>query len=216
MGKVWTYCALLKTKISQIINKNISFSARIMNSNIDQKAVVRNNCRIYGSSVGRYTYITRNGLIQNTQIGAFCSISENVNIGLPTHPLKMVSTSPVFLTGNNYLRKHFATHPHEDSEKTLIGNDVWIGADVKIKSGLTIGDGAVIGAGAVVTHDVPPYAVVGGIPAKIINYRFDNEIIQALLSAKWWEFDDVELEKFACNFDSVEKLISTINGDKLR
>lgn len=216
MGKARTYCELLKTKVIQIFNKNISFSSWIVNSQIDPKAVVRDHCRIYGSSIGRYTYITRNGLIQNTDIGAFCSISENVNIGLPTHPLQMVSTSPVFLSGNNYLRKNFAEHSHEDSEKTMVGNDVWIGADVKIKSGLTIGDGAVIGAGAVVTHDIPPYAIVGGIPAKIIKYRFEDEIIQQLLSSKWWELDDVALERCARSFDSAENYIGTMNGAKLR
>ncbi len=215
MRRILKYCSLIKTKLSQLFSKKISFSALIINSKIDKNAVVRNNCRIYRSSIGRFTYITRNSLIQNTDIGAFCSISENVNIGLPSHPIEMISTSPVFLSGTNYLKTNFYKHPHQDNHRTIIGNDVWIGADVKIKSGLTIGDGAVIGAGAVVTHDIPPYAVVGGIPAKIIKYRFDEDTIQFILSSQWWNLDETELRRCAHSFDSVENYIKIMNGDKL-
>jgi hypothetical protein len=69
----------------------------------------------------------------------------------------------------------------------IIGNDVWIGRNVIVMDGITIGDGAIIAAGATVTHDVPPYAIVGGVPAKIIRYRFSSEIIAALLETKWWD-----------------------------
>ena len=70
-----------------------------------------------------------------------------------------------------------------------IGNDVWIGEDAKILSGVTIGDGAVIGANSLVTKNVPPYAVVGGVPAKIIKYRFPENVISRLLQIKWWDWD---------------------------
>ena len=84
-------------------------------------------------------------------------------------------------------------------ESTIIGNDVWIGAKAIIRSGVTIGDGAVIGAGAVVTKDVPPYAIVAGVPAKIIRYRFDEELRKALLAAKWWDRDMTELRTLPFN-----------------
>ena len=82
---------------------------------------------------------------------------------------------------------------HEEfwqSEPIHIGNDVWIGDEVFVKNGVTIGDGAVLGARSVVTKDVPPYAIVAGVPAKIIRYRFDEPTRQELLRLKWWELDD--------------------------
>ena len=82
-----------------------------------------------------------------------------------------------------------------DKEKLEIGNDVWIAANVVITEGLKIGDGAVIGAGAVVTHDIPPYAIVGGVPAKVIRYRFTKEMIDELLKIKWWDFTEEQLQK---------------------
>lgn len=76
-----------------------------------------------------------------------------------------------------------------------IGNDVWVGEGAKINGGIQVGDGAVIAAGSVVTHDVPPYAIVAGVPAKIIKYRFDEPKIQELLTIKWWEWSEVEIER---------------------
>jgi acetyltransferase-like isoleucine patch superfamily enzyme len=78
---------------------------------------------------------------------------------------------------------------------TIIGNDVWIGNSVVIKGGVMIGDGAVVGAVAVVTHDVPAYAIVAGVPATIIKYRFDDEKIRRLLETKWWDWSDDEIRR---------------------
>ena len=84
-----------------------------------------------------------------------------------------------------------------EQPKTIIGNDVWIGDQCFIKAGVKVGDGAVIGAHAVVTHDVPPYAIVGGVPARVIRYRFDEETINSLLNSEWWNLNDKDLSVFA-------------------
>ena len=98
---------VFKNKINSLFNKKISFSSVIFGSKIDSTASIRQNVRLYHSKVGRYSYIGRNTLVQNAEIGAFCSISENCNIGMPSHPINFVSTSPVFLKGKNYLRINF-------------------------------------------------------------------------------------------------------------
>lgn len=91
----------------------------------------------------------------------------------------------------------------------VIGSDVWIGARAAILEGVTIGDGAVVAAGAVATKDVPPYAIVGGVPAKIIKYRFDEETIKKLLELKWWDKDMDWIVEHACMFEKVENLLNS-------
>ena len=95
----------------------------------------------------------------------------------------------------------------------VIGNDVWIGARATILSGVTVGDGAVIGAGALVAKDVPPYAIVGGVPARLIKYRFSSEIINELLEIKWWDWDSKKLTQNIDDFYlDVEEFIKKVRS----
>ena len=97
--------------------------------------------------------------------------------------------------------------------ETTIGNDVWIGEGVTIKGGVTIGDGAVLAMNACVTRDVPPYAIVGGVPAKIIRYRFDNNIIQGLLSIRWWDKPEDWIIEHAPDFCDITKFINNFRNE---
>ncbi len=122
------------------------------------------------------------------KIGKFCSIAENVTFMLGgEHRTDFVTTYPFSALMPS--ASHIKGHPATKGDIT-VGNDVWIAQGVRIMSGVTIGDGAVIGAGAVVTKSVPPYAIVGGVPARVIKYRFDKRKIKKLLAMRWWDFDD--------------------------
>ena len=145
------------------------------------------NCVISNSSMGRGTYCVNNVLISNSEIGAYTSIGSNVSIGLHSHPTRdYVSTFPGFhykWTATPYLNK---PNQFDVQKRTYIGSDVWIGNSVSIINGVVIGDGAIIGAGAIVNRNVPPYAIVGGVPARIIRYRFTKTQIERLLRIRWW------------------------------
>ena len=167
---------------------------------------------INASKIGRHTYVA-NSKITSAEIGAFCSIGPEVKIGgLGNHPTMWISTHPVFYSTLMQSGKTFATSDlFEELKHNKIGNDVWIGARALILDGVSIGDGAIIAAGAVVTKDVPPYAIVGGVPAKVIRYRFSEEVIAALIEWQWWSLPDVVLASLAkdfCKFDdwSIEKV----------
>ena len=97
-----------------------------------------------------------------------------------------------------------------DSRSAIIGNDVWMGEDVKILEGVRIGDGAIVATGAVVTKDVPPYAIVGGVPAKIIRYRFEEEQTAYLQQLQWWNKDTAWLEHHAQEFADIKELMKCV------
>ena len=138
--------------------------------------------KIKGSKVGAYTYFSANTDVENAIIGKFCSISDHCRIGMGGHNTNQLSTSPIFTEAHDATKfqwtdKNVNAAP---SKKAIVGNDVLIGSSVLVLGGVSIGNGAVVAAGAVVTKDVPPYAVVGGVPAKVIKYRFSQEIIDKL------------------------------------
>lgn len=162
-----------------------------------RKVIIQRFVKFRNSTLGDYSYIGYSSNINNSQIGMFCSISANVNIGLPTHPTNYISTSPIFFNTYNALKKTWVKVDTYDSSprRTIIGNDVWIGLNSTILGGVRIGDGAIIAAHSLVTKDVPDYAIVGGIPAKILRYRFSEETIKKLLDLKWWNKTEKDLKK---------------------
>jgi lipopolysaccharide biosynthesis glycosyltransferase/acetyltransferase-like isoleucine patch superfamily enzyme len=152
-------------------------------------------------SVGAFTTISpTDGIgrfLHNVTIGRYCSIAAGVWIAPDDHPIERLTTNSLtystggcFTWARDLLGRDFpAAIPAQCSRHVEIGNDVWIGHNAFIKGGIKIGDGAVVAAHAVVVKDVPPYAIVGGVPAKIIRYRFDEATIKELLELKWWNYD---------------------------
>lgn len=146
-------------------------------------------------SIGRYSYVMPACRLEHVQIGNFCSIAEDVKFITQQHNSEAFSTFP--------FKRRLAMHQKDFSIETAesisqndiqIGHDVWIGTNVIIMGNVTIGTGAIIGAGSVVTHDVEPYTIVAGAPAKPIRKRFSETAIQELLASAWWEWPLHEIE----------------------
>jgi len=138
-------------------------------------------------------------------IGKFCSIACGTKFlfNSANHNLNSLSTYPFPLFFEEWdLKKENVTESWNNKGNIIIGNDVWIGYEAVILSGVNIGDGAVIGTRAVVTKDVPPYTIVGGVPAKIIRKRFSEEVISKLLEIKWWDWNK---EKIKNNIEKIKR-----------
>lgn len=153
----------------------------------------------FRGSMGRGSYISHSSNL-DARIGRFSSIGARVRVIQGSHPYKApyVSTSPYFFSDARQCGVSVLDKPVYDELRyadpagrhaVVIGSDVWIGTDARLIAGVTVADGAVVLAGAVVTKDVPPYAIVGGVPARIIGYRYDEATVARLLDIKWWDRD---------------------------
>lgn len=167
-------------------------------------------------SIGAFSYM-RGGRIGGglKSVGRYCSIAPGITVGDSNHAVNWLSTHPfqygastIFKNWTKRKDHQFLKMKHTKSPNTVIGNDVWIGANVTIMPGVTIADGAVVGAGSVVTKDVPAYAIVAGVPAKIIRFRFDENTIKKLLDLKWWRFEADSL--LGVQFDEIDTAIAQI------
>lgn len=181
-----------------IFGKNLSIKKTVFCG----KNRLYNNVTIWYSHIGEGTYLGSNTQLFKVKIGKFCSIADNVKIGFGSHPTShLVSTFPSFYYNTNsdynfsfYLGSVplYNAYKYVDKKQCYlaeVGNDVWIGSHALIMDGVKIGDGAIIAAGAVVTKNIEPYAIVGGVPAKLIKKRFNDSQIEILLKFKWWEKD---------------------------
>jgi len=181
---------------------------------VDKSSFVNSGCNIVDSKIGRYTYLGYDCWVTKADIGAFCSISNNVRIGGAAHPMEFVSMSPVFHNGKNVLKKNFSEHEFEPFKNTSVGNDVWIGENSIIKAGVSIGNGAVIGTGSVVTKNVGAYEIWAGNPARLIRKRFDDDTAAAIENSLWWEYDDKKLGQMAKYINDTGAFINFVEENK--
>lgn len=179
-------------------NVTIMERAAITSCVLSDNIVVRPGTSLTECQVGAYTYFALGCNVGRTAFGNFCSVGPELLCGGGDHPSSMVSTSPVFYSTMGQCGTTFATSDRfDESPPVTVGNDVWIGARVFIKSGVTVGDGAILAAGAVVVRDVAPYAVVGGVPARVLRMRFEESVIADLLNLRWWDWDETTLRRAA-------------------
>ncbi|HET6452582.1 MAG TPA: DapH/DapD/GlmU-related protein [Spirochaetia bacterium] len=172
--------------------------ARVIRSRIGSWTEIGGNTLIVESTIGDYSYDDGDVSIMWSEIGRYCSIANRVRINPGNHPRDRVTQHHM-----TYRRRQFGLDDTDDEQffdwrrahPCVIGNDVWIGHAAVVLPGVTVGTGAVIGAGAVVTHDVQPYQVVAGVPARPLRFRFPPDVIERILSTRWWEWTRVQLEE---------------------
>ncbi len=190
-----------------------SLGKNISDSFISLKSKIFGPAQIGASSIGDYTYISKNAQISLTEIGKFCSIGPNFCCGWGIHPVNGISTSPMFYSNAKQVGITFCEKSKiEERKRITIGNDVFIGMNVTILDGVTIGDGAIIGAGTIVSKDIPAYAIAVGSPVKVIKYRFNEAQIEALLQIKWWNFAENELQVVEKYFFEIDEFINRYHG----
>ncbi len=176
------------------IQKNCTIGKKVTLNNciFSEHSRVAEYASVHNTEVGSYSALGRYSKIVHTKIGKYCAISWDTTINAISHPYNhlTISAFPYVPRVGNFVKKRKQTY-----KEVIIKNDVWIGANSVIMPGVTIGNGAIIGAGAVVTKDVPDYAIVVGVPAKIVKYRFEEDIIKRLLELKWWDLDPKVIKK---------------------
>lgn len=196
-----------------------------LKSKLEGRNKIGYHTKIRNSRLGFGTYVSGYTEIENCKVGRFCSIGPRVYMLFGTHPTsRFVSTHPAFFSSDTPICHSYVKEvlfdgrdrTFDDGYGLSIGNDVWIGGNAVILGGVQVGDGAVIAAGAVVTQDVPPYAVVGGVPARIIKYRFEQNQIRQLLQIRWWDQNETWLKENAEAFRDIDEFIKiTANIDEL-
>ena len=212
-----------KLKRKLLLEKNVELGSRVK---LENTLLLGNNkigsdCSLNNSILGFASYCGKNCHLENTKIGNYTSIASNVDIINGNHPTRKFVTTHPFAYSNSLKNIGFNFNKNlnfisnnviENNFTAISGNDVWIGENVKILNGVTIGNGAIIGTGAVVVKNVSPYSIVGGVPAKLIRYRFKEEDIKFLEEFKWWDKDINWIKKHSKLFSEIE-LFKKIKDD---
>ncbi len=197
----------------------------------ERPAFVFDPRRLKNVTLGAFSYI--NGLYTSSlyecRIGRYCSIAEAVVIGPPEHPTDYFSSHPFAFTRPDHLPPFYRSpeftrlapdvnapdNAYTRHPQTVVGHDVWIGSGAFIKAGVTIGNGAIVAAHAVVTQDVAPYAIVAGVPAKVLRLRFDEATVERMQALAWWRYDlaplkaELDFSEPAAVLDTLEQALAS-------
>jgi phosphonate metabolism protein (transferase hexapeptide repeat family) len=181
-------------------------SAQLRNATLGRFTEVKERVQLLDSSLGDYSYIERDGEAIYSTIGKFCAIAAHCRINALNHPMERISQHKITYRPNEYfagarLDKEFRAA--RMAQRVEIGHDVWIGHGAIVLPGVTIGHGAVIAAGAVVTKNVAPHAIVGGVPARFLRWRFPPAVSERIIRLAWWDW---EHERLALAIDDMRKL----------
>lgn len=210
MSDLWERLIWVSRRRRQLASRLKNFWASPL-SYADRQCQFSDYNRIYKGtqlravSVGVGTYIGENVRGGEASIGRYSSIGHGTIVGgMGSHPTDRLSTHPAFYSTTPKAGITFATEDgFEECKPTSVGSDVWLGARCVLLDGVSIGDGAIVAAGAIVTKDVPPYAVVAGVPARILRTRFGDEVVTELLRRAWWNLPAEQLQRIAKDIGSV-------------
>ncbi|WP_238903613.1 CatB-related O-acetyltransferase [Clostridium sp. YIM B02506] len=211
------YLKWIITNKSKNNNINIHYTVNLnKGTKLDHYVKIHRSSSIQDTTINEGTYLGWNCIYNNCNIGKYCSIAPYSEVVYGRHPSKKyVSIHPAFYSlrkqaGFTLVDKQkyeeFKFFNKDKKISVKIGNDVWIGYGAKIMEGVKIDNGAIVAAGALVVNDVPAYAIVGGIPATILKYRFREEEIKFLLDLQWWNKSEEWIKSHAKYFDDIENL----------
>lgn len=216
----WLKYRILIRRYNVIVGKGVRIHKE---TSFEGKNRVGDCTNVALSRVGRGSYLGKNCRLTRSDIGRYTSIADEVILVTGRHPMReYISTSPMFYSkvfggGWTYVDgEYFSPYKFVDEKQRWsikIGNDVWIGRGVKLFEGITIGDGAVVGAFSLVTKDLEPYGIYVGTPAKLVGYRYEQNLIDLLMENRWWSRDEEWIEKHADLFRDVERFCEVIRNE---
>jgi acetyltransferase-like isoleucine patch superfamily enzyme len=190
------------------------YLSMLLDSTVEPRVTLYARAQLHDCHVGAYSYVGAEASLAHARVGRFCSIGPRCLVGPGSHPSDtFVSTHPAFYST---MRQAGVTFVERDrfAERlpVTIGHDVWLGAHAVVLDGARIGDGAIVAAGAVVHGEVAPYTIVGGVPAKPLRKRFDDETITWLRALAWWDRDEAWLRAHAPEFADAAALRRRLDG----